>query len=218
MVIAAKTLSEQAFEIIRERILSTELAPMTPIRQDALADDLGISKIPLREALTRLEQQGLLSSHPNRGFTVSALTPEEAEDVFVLRLKLEPEAAGAACLVADDARRDTAISALSGLEAMLRDDPVNAVRYNRNFHLALVQNPLRKQTAHLVERLHLVAERYVRKHLEPAGRNERADREHRDILDAWLARDAATVEAKLTMHLQTTLDELRKEVADQASR
>lgn len=216
MVITAKTLSEQAFEIIRERILSTDLAPMTPIRQDALAEELGISKIPLREALARLEQQGLLNSHPNRGFAVSALTAEEAEEVFILRLKLEPEAAGAACLVADDTRRETAISALSGLEAMLRDNPEDSVRYNRNFHLALVQNPHRKQTAHLVERLHMVAERYVRKHLEPAGRNERADREHRDILDAWLARDAAAVEKQLGAHLQLTLDELRQELEERS--
>lgn len=78
---------------MRERILSAQLPPLQPIRQDALAAELGISKIPLREALTRLEQQGLLRSAPNRGFFVPALDAQEAEEIFELRLQLEPAAA-----------------------------------------------------------------------------------------------------------------------------
>ncbi len=212
MIITAKSLPEQAFEIIRERILSAELPPLAPVRQDALAEELGISKIPLREALTRLEQQGLLSSHPNRGYVVSALSADEAEEVFALRIKIEPAAAAAACRHADAPHREAATTALHQLEAALQTDPIEAVRCNRRFHLALVQNPRRKLTAQVLERLHMVAERYVRKHLEPQGRNERADREHRDILSAWLAAEAKTVEALLKAHLQTTLGELRQEL------
>ena len=214
MVIAAKTLSEQAFEIIRERILTTELAPLTPIRQDALADELGISKIPLREALARLEQQGLLNSHPNRGFAVSALTSSEAEEVFELRLKLEPEAAANASIGASEAHRATVIALLADLEDAMKHQRDAIVRLNRQFHIALTQDPQRKVTALLIERLHLAAERYVHIHLEPQGHKDRADDEHREILSAWLARDAARVQALLTTHLQTTLDELRQELRD----
>jgi DNA-binding GntR family transcriptional regulator len=251
MTITVQTLSDQAFEIVRERILAAELAPLTPIRQDALADELGISKIPLREALTRLEQHGLLNSHPNRGYVVSALSADEAEEVFALRLKIEPEAAAFACRNADQAHRDAATLALAQLETALRKSPkaarsaagqttspqaarsavgqttsphvarsavgqtnatMDAVRCHRIFHLALVQNPERKLTVQLIERLHLVAERYVRKHLEPQGRSERADREHREMLEAWLAGDAKTVRTLLSTHLKTTLTELRQEL------
>lgn len=217
MVIAAKTLSEQAFEIIRERILTTELAPLTPIRQDALAEELGISKIPLREALARLEQQGLLNSHPNRGFAVSALTSSEAEEVFVLRLKLEPEAAANASLTASEAHRAAVTALHADLEEATQHRRDTIVRLNRQFHIALTQDPERKVTALLIERLHLAAERYVYKHLEPHGHKDRAEEEHRQILAAWLARDAAKVQSLLTTHLQTTLEELRQELRDAAT-
>jgi len=207
MSIVARTLSDQAFEIVRDRILSTRIPPLAPIRQEALAEELGISKIPLREALARLEQQGLLSSHPNRGFFVPALTATEAEEVFALRLKIEPEAAGVASMEADDVARDAAKAALAALERI--SDPHEAVAFNRAFHLALVRPSRRLVTTQLVERLHVLAERYVRKHLEPEGRRDRAGSEHRALLEAWLARDAATVEVLLEHHIASTLHDLR---------
>ncbi|MFO4963667.1 GntR family transcriptional regulator, partial [Salmonella enterica subsp. enterica serovar Derby] len=70
MTIVVRTLSDQVFEIVLERIVSGEIPTGAPIRQDALAADLGVSKIPLREALARLEQEGLLVSQANRGYTV----------------------------------------------------------------------------------------------------------------------------------------------------
>ncbi|HEY0660727.1 MAG TPA: GntR family transcriptional regulator [Lysobacter sp.] len=214
MSIVTRTLSDQAFEVIRERILSTRIPPLAPIRQDALAEELGISKIPLREALARLEQHGLLRSHPNRGYVVPALTTTEAEEVFALRLKIEPEAAAQASLDADDTQREVAKAALSALETMSSSDAQAAVALNRAFHLALVQPGGRQVTAQLVERLHVLAERYVHKHLEPAGRDARARREHRALLKAWLAHDVTRVTALLSQHIATTLDDLRTQLRE----
>ena len=214
MSIVTRTLADQAFEVIRERILSARIPPLAPIRQDALAEDLGISKIPLREALARLEQHGLLRSYANRGFFVPALTTTEAEEVFALRLKIEPEAAARASLDATDAERDAATAALDALDAMLATDPRGAVLLNRAFHLALVRPGGREVTTQLVERLHVLAERYVHKHLEPAGRNTRAQHEHRELLQAWLARDVERVTTQLAQHIATTLDDLRAQLRD----
>jgi len=214
MSIVTRTLADQAFEVIRERILSARIPPLAPIRQDALAEDLGISKIPLREALARLEQHGLLRSYANRGFFVPALTTTEAEEVFALRLKIEPEAAARASLDANDAERDAATAALDALDAMLATDPRGAVLLNRAFHLALVRPGGREVTTQLVERLHVLAERYVHKHLEPAGRNTRAQHEHRELLQAWLARDVDAVTTQLAQHITTTLDDLRAQLRD----
>ena len=91
MSIIIRNLSEQLVDLVRDRILTGVVAPDRPIRQDALAAELGVSKIPLREALARLEQEGLLTSQANRGFTVRPLNAAEAEEVYALRLKLEPE-------------------------------------------------------------------------------------------------------------------------------
>jgi DNA-binding GntR family transcriptional regulator len=70
MSIIVRTLSEQTYEVVRLKILTGDMSPGTPVRQDAIAAELGVSKIPLREALSRLEQDGLLSSYPNRGYVV----------------------------------------------------------------------------------------------------------------------------------------------------
>lgn len=208
MSILPRSLSDQAFEVVRERILSTQIPPLAPIRQELLAEELGISKIPLREALSRLEEQGLLSSHPNRGFFVPPLTSTEAEEVFALRLKIEPDAAAQASLIASDAAQDAARAAFDALERA-GDDPHASVRCNRAFHLALVTPGGRHVTAQLVERLQVLAERYVRKHLEPAGREARAANEHLAILQAWLQRDAALVDQLLSTHILSTLHDLR---------
>jgi len=212
MTIVTRSLSDQAFEVVRERILSTQIPPLAPIRQELLAEELGISKIPLREALGRLEEQGLLCSHPNRGFFVPALTAIEAEEVFALRLKIEPDAAAQSCRDAAETDHAAAREALAALESASDADVRSAVVYNRQFHLSLVRPGGRAITAQLVERLHVLAERYVRKHLEPEGREARAASEHRAILEAWLARDAARVAELLTAHIASTLHDLRQQL------
>lgn len=212
MSIVVRTLSDQTYEIVRRRILTGAMPPGTAVRQDAIAGELGVSKIPLREALSRLEQDGLLSSYPNRGYVVRPASTEEASEVFALRLKLEPGATAEAALKAgpdDHARAETALAAL---EAELGKPDGDHVTYNHAFHMALVR-PGGHITSQLVERLQILSERYVRIHLEPFGRDERASREHRQILAVWKTGDAAKVEALVAEHIQGTLDDLRQQLA-----
>src|SRR5690606_38851583 len=112
-----RTLSDRLMEVVRDMILSGAIAPDVPIRQDALAAGLNVSKIPLREALVRLEQDGLVVSQANRGFFVRGMSATEAEEIFKLRLKLEPEAAAQACLAADEQQRGAARRVLAELDA-----------------------------------------------------------------------------------------------------
>src|SRR3546814_11675652 len=111
MSIVVRTLSEQVFEVIRERIVTGRLPHDVAIRQDALAAELGVSKIPLREALARLEQEGLLTSQANRGYFVRRMTAGAADEIFALRLANEPRAAGRASPVAGDEERGAATGA-----------------------------------------------------------------------------------------------------------
>src|SRR5688500_19148188 len=107
-----RNLSDRLVEIVRDFILSGAIGSDVPIRQDALAAELRISKIPLREALARLEQDGLVVSHPNRGFFVRPMSPEAAEEIYALRIRLEPDAAAHACLNATEADQETDRDAL----------------------------------------------------------------------------------------------------------
>ncbi len=211
--IVVRNLSDQLVELVRDRILSGEVIADLPIRQDALAAELGVSKIPLREALTRLEQEGLIRSQANRGFFVRPLSTQEAEEVYALRLKLEPEAVA---MAAERAKEEEQVAARQSLEALdrvtdARGESVGA--FNRAFHLALVRPASQPITFSIIERLHILSERYVRKHLEPSGRDERAIDEHRSMLESWLARDGKTAAALTRTHIEQTLEDLRRQLS-----
>lgn len=213
MSIVVRNLSDQIIDLVRDRILSGEVHPDLPIRQDALAAELGVSKIPLREALARLEQDGLLRSQANRGFFVRSLTTAEAEEVYALRLQLEPGAVAAASERASEEEQQVAIRRLGQLDQVTNEHGTGVGAFNRAFHLALIRPCARDLTINFLERLQILSERYVRKHLEPLGRDERANEEHRQLLDAWLSRDGSAVAELMQRHIGQTLEDLRGQLS-----
>jgi DNA-binding GntR family transcriptional regulator len=208
MKIVVRSLSDQTYEVVRRQILLGNLMPGAPVRQDAIALELGVSKIPLREALSRLEQDGLLTSFPNRGYVVRDLSSEEATEVFALRLKLEPAATAAGSLKATAEDHRYAQDALAALEAEMKKPEGDIVTTNHVFHMALIRPGAGLVTFQIIDRLHVLAERYVRVHLQPYGRDARAQQEHRDLLNNWLKRKSPRVETLSANHLQGTLDDL----------
>jgi DNA-binding GntR family transcriptional regulator len=211
---APRSPPDQVFAEARERILSGRLPADAPIRQDALALELGVSKIPLREALARLESDGLVVSHPNRGFIVRPLSRADAEDVFDLRLRIEPNACVLGALGADQAAHDAARAAFSALDAALRNGLADVGRRNREFHLALVRPSGRGVTIETVDRLLALSERYVRVHLGEHRRLDRASREHETLLQAWLERRTETVRREARVHIRATLVDLRAQLPE----
>lgn len=212
MSIVVRTLSEQIFTIVRDQIVSGKLPVEQAIRQDALANELGVSKIPLREALARLEQEGLLISQANRGFFVRAMSADEAEEIFALRQAIEPDAVAAAAIAATESDQEIAKAALGALDDAAAAHLDDVAARNRDFHTALVRPAKRLLTLQLVERLQVLSERYVHKHLEPAGREDRAHLEHEVLLDAWIARDAPRARALAAAHIEGTLSDLRRQL------
>ncbi len=175
-------------------------------------DERGLPLVEtLREALVRLEQDGLVVSHANRGFFVRGMSASEAEEIYELRLKLEADAAARACLAADDDQRAAAQRILAELDAAAAAHLPSVGRLNRAFHMALIQPGGRRLTTEITARLHVMADRYVRKHLEHNDRHVTAATEHQEILSAWLSRDAKVVRRLVATHLEHTLRDLREE-------
>src|SRR3546814_12980786 len=122
------------------------------------------------------------------------MTAGEADEIFARRLAIEPRAAGLASTVAGDEERAAAQRAFDELDAATGNGSPDIAVRNRAFHTALVRGGGRLLTTQLVERLQVMSERYVIAHLQPAGREDRADLEHRQLIEAWLNRDAAATE------------------------
>lgn len=209
---ANRPLPDLIYEDVRARILSGAFPAGRPVRQDAVAEALGVSKIPVREALTRLERDGLLVSNPRRGFEVRPMSADEAEEIFDLRLQVEPAAAALASGRAGPADHAAARIALVALEQGLAGDAAAASELNRGFHLALVRPAGRSLTTDLVDRLHVLGDRYVRAHLTPDGRSDRARREHAALLAAWTTARSDEVEARLSDHIIETLNDLKRQL------
>src|SRR4029079_610765 len=86
-----QTIASMTVEALRERILRGDYPDGEPLRQDALADELGVSRIPVREALRQLESEGLVTFQPHRGAVVSTLSLDEIVELFELRAEIESD-------------------------------------------------------------------------------------------------------------------------------
>jgi DNA-binding GntR family transcriptional regulator len=204
-------MTSQLITRFRERILAGVYAPGSPLRQDILASEFGTSKIPVREALVQLQSEGLVDIYPNRGFQVRPLTTAELEEVFSLRLQIEPAAVAQGSKLATPADHEAAREALAQLNTALSEDEFSSSgRLNRAYHLSLLVPRLQPVAADIVGRLHTLAQRYVQAHLKPEGRVKRASREHAALLKAWSAGNSAQVRALLHAHIKSTRDDLKR--------
>ena len=206
-----RTMSGQLTSRIREKILTGAYPPGSPLLQDVIAAEFGVSKIPVREALVQLRAEGLVDVFAHRGFQVRPLSSMEVDEVFRLRLQIEPGA------VAEGARRalasdsEAARLAFSNLnDALLSGELYDSGDLNRTFHLALIVPRLQPVTAEVLGRLHTLSQRYVRMHLLPRGRVKRATKEHTALFEAWTEGKTAEVSRLTHAHIETTREDLAR--------
>jgi DNA-binding GntR family transcriptional regulator len=205
-----QSMTSQLIVRFRDRILSGIYAPGSALRQDTLAAEFGTSKIPVREALVQLQSEGLVDIFPNRGFQVRPLAGAELDEVFRLRLQIEPAAVALGARLASTADHGAARIALEQLnEAMAAGEWAAAGRLNRAFHLLLIVPSLQPVAAEILSRLHTRAQRYVQAHLRPEGRAKRASREHTALLKAWSSGKSREARALIHAHIKSTREDLK---------
>lgn len=205
----ARTVTGQIIARIREKILAGQYAPGAPLLQDSIAAEFGVSKIPVREALVQLRSEGLVDIFAHRGFQVRPMSAAEVDEVFSLRLAIEPEAVAKGVKLASDADRLAAKAALTALsDSLTAGDLVRSGDLNSAFHIALVVPREQPVAAEVLSRLHTIAHRYVRLHLSPKGRQSRANREHTAIFQAWYQGKGREARARSLAHIAETRAEL----------
>jgi DNA-binding GntR family transcriptional regulator len=209
-----QTMTSQLIVRFRDRILAGTYAPGSALRQDILASEFGTSKIPVREALLQLQSEGLVDIYPNRGFQVRPLAGAELDEVFSLRLQVEPAAVARGAKLATPTDHAAARKALDQLnDAAAAGEFGSTGRLNRSFHLLLIVPRLQPVAAEILSRLHTLAQRYVQAHLRPEGRVKRATREHAALLKAWKMAESQQVRALVHAHIKSTREDLARFIA-----
>lgn len=189
-------------DALRDGILHGNYPEGEPLRQDALADELGVSRIPIREALRQLEAEGLVTLSPHRGAIVSSLSLAEIEEVFDLRGTLEPDLLRRALPRLTSQQLDQVDDVLDRYEQALRGGDVSQWgELNWQFHSGLYAPADRPVTMGLLQRLHQQSDRYLRMQLALTHGQTRANEEHRAIAAAARRGDARRAATLLREHI-----------------
>ncbi|TSE35863.1 HTH-type transcriptional regulator LutR [Tepidimonas charontis] len=204
----SRALYEEVAEWLRQRIFNRELPPGAWIDELKIAEELGISRTPLREAIKVLAAEGLVTMKVRRGAYVTEVSPQDLREVYEVLALLEADAAEAACWRATEADLAELERLHTELEAAADPHTGSRERFfecNEAFHLRildLAQNRWRKQ---LVLDLRKVMKLNRHGSLAKEGRIAESLAEHRAILDALKRRDAAAAAQAVRVHFANGL-------------
>jgi len=206
-----RTISSAVAEELRRRIVDGEFKSGFQLRQDALAAEFGVSRIPVREALMQLEAEGLVKIHPHRGAIVSELSTEEIGELFELRALLEPrllEASAPRLTEADYKRLNEILREYaSELQAM------HIGRWgelNNEFHMVLYQHAGQPRSLAIVANLLQESDRHTRLQLSLTQGMERAAAEHAELLKLCAEGKIAAACTLLKAHIEGAGESLRR--------
>jgi DNA-binding GntR family transcriptional regulator len=217
MEATGNTMATSIVKRLRHEILTGELAPGTKLRLEALRERLGLtlSRSPLREALSRLSAEGLVTAEDQRGYRVAPVSEKDLREIATLRINAESLALREAIAKGDAAWEAELVASLFQLNRVKRVDgmPVEEheawERAHRGFHLTLLKAcdmPL--LLAHC-STLHDLNDRYRRLFLVSNRFDRNAGDEHKNIVEATLERNADLACALLAQHIQRTTDNIR---------
>ena len=200
--LAVPALYSRVAELLRKRIFAHELPPGSWVDEQALATEFGISRTPMREALKVLASEGLVVLRPRRGCYVAELSERDLDEVFPVMAMLEAKAAEVAAhrLTDDDVARLQTIH--DDLERYAStDDADRFFEANQRFHTAVQELSGNGYLRQLIEETRKVIKLTRRDSLRLAGRISQSLDEHRGILEALRARDAALASRRMHQHL-----------------
>lgn len=216
--IAPTALYQEVAERLRQRIFSHELTPGTWIDEQKLAEQYGISRTPMREALKVLASEGLVTLKPRRGCYVTEISERDLDDVFPIMALLEGRCAAEAVKKA----KATDIANLQAIHAELEDSAsANNIdgffEANQQFHKVIQELADNRWLLSMIQDLRKVLKLSRLHSLSLQGRLQQSLDEHRAIMAAIEARDTAKAEKLMHDHLLSGREALAKMKAKQAS-
>lgn len=195
---------ERALQQLRVKVVTGELMPGEQIRQQEMAEELGVSRVPLREALNLLADQGLLLHRPNSGYFVAKRAPNELAQISRILQLLENELLGSIAWPDDEC-----IEKLRELNAQMRvcataADWTPLVRLNREFHLQIYSLSPYRIILEEVKRLWTLADTFIATKMSEVGARLRTVDEHDRLIESLLQRDHAICLRVMEVHRAST--------------
>jgi DNA-binding GntR family transcriptional regulator len=200
-----RALYEEVAELLRQRIFARTLEPGSWIDELKLAEEYGISRTPLREALKVLATEGLVTMKVRRGAYVTEVSDADLADVYHLLALLESDAAGVVAARATPAQRAELQALHAELEAAV-DDREQFFAINEQFHMRLLAIANNRWRDQIVADLRKVMKLNRHNSLLKSGRIQESLLEHRALMDALLAQDAARASQCMHQHFHNGLE------------
>jgi DNA-binding GntR family transcriptional regulator len=205
VTLTPRALYEEVAELLRQRIFASELKPGSWIDELRLAEEYGISRTPLREALKVLAAEGLVTMKVRRGAYVTEVNEKDQRDVYHLLSLLESDAAGVVATLATEAELQELQALHHALSAAVTDRE-KFFQINEHFHMRLLEIANNRWRKQMVDDLRKVMKLNRHHSLFKTGRVEESLKEHQAILDALLARDAAGAVHRMKEHFVNGLE------------
>ncbi|MCC6777326.1 MAG: GntR family transcriptional regulator [Hyphomicrobiales bacterium] len=213
---SSRTLARAAANSLREAILLGRLKPGTKLSQDQLARQLGVSRVPLREALQLLTAEGLVEWRAHRTALVTGLSADDLAEMYELGAVTEAAAAKEATRYASDEH----IEAVGALVKAMADPSIAPSEWhvvNRRFHAMLIEPARWPRFQRIISEVRANTGRYVKAYLEQSGNIHHWRAEHREIYLAYRNLDADGIATAIYHHWRNTSDTLQKHLRRSAT-
>ena len=185
-----RPLREIVYEELKRQILVGEIAPGTRMMEVDLAEDMGVSRTPVREAIRKLEKEGLVTIEPRRGAYASDISIKDMLDVLEVRQNLEGMAAAlAARKVTEEEKRDFIRANEEYKKAILSGNTDEIIKNDEHFHQLIVNYSDNKTLTQLLSQVQELALRFRYIYYDDFSRYERMPKEHEEIEEAILSGD-----------------------------
>ena len=206
------SLEEQVYQRLEEDILSAKIEIGAQLTELSLTRQLGVSRTPVRSALHRLAEEGLVSITPNKGAVVVGVSREDLIATYEIRTRLE----GLASRLCAENMTETELSELSeALELqefyISRRDTEHLRELDTKFHYIIYKASGSRPLLKILGELHKNIKMYRKRSLSVPGRLEESVKDHREIYEAIAAHDAALADTLTSKHIRCALENILKE-------
>ncbi len=203
----AKSLEQSVFFKLEEEILNGELKKGETLTENSLSSRLGVSRTPIRAALHRLAEEGLVKIEANRGVTVVGVSETDLVDIYTIRMRLEGLASGAAASKISDKDLSDLRDSVELSEFYIRKkDAEHLKELDTKFHEIIYRASANPRLDKILSELHRNIRVYRKLSLSVSERLEKSVEEHREILSAIESGNAEEADRLMTSHISSALD------------